>query len=132
MVEPYLSTALVVDDNFYNRDLCTLALSHVGYNVMEACDGMEALNLLQSRAFDLLVLDLSMPVVSGIEVIQHLDADPAYRPLTIIVLTANPHMITADVQARADFVMNKPLDIQHFAQLVERLSKNAAARNNAG
>jgi CheY-like chemotaxis protein len=132
MAEMYLSTALVVDDNFYNRDLCTLALTHVGYKVVEACDGMEALELLQSQPIDLLVLDLSMPVLSGVEVIQHLDADSTYRHLIIIVLTANPHMITADVQARADFVMNKPIDIQHFAQLVERLSKNAAARNQAG
>jgi two-component system, OmpR family, phosphate regulon response regulator PhoB len=124
MVEMYRSTALVVDDNFYNRDLCTLALTHVGYHVIEACDGMEAIQLLRDQAVDLLVLDLSMPILSGVEVIKHLNVNPAPSHLTIIVLTANPHMITADVQARADFVMNKPIDIQHFAQLVERLSKS--------
>lgn len=128
MAAPNVSTALVVDDNFYNRDLCTLALSHVGYQVVEACDGMEALHLLASQTFNLLVLDLSMPVLSGIEVIQSLDANPAYRQLTIIVLTANPHMITGDVQRRADFIMNKPIDIQLFAQLVERLAQNPPKR----
>jgi DNA-binding NtrC family response regulator len=111
MAAPNVSTALVVDDNFYNRDLCTLALSHVGYQVVEACDGMEALHLLASQTFNLLVLDLSMPVLSG-----------------IIVLTANPHMITGDVQRRADFIMNKPIDIQLFAQLVERLAQNPTKR----
>lgn len=130
MLNAFLSTALVVDDNFYNRDLCRLALSHVGYEVVEAEDGFTALELLRTQAFDLLVLDLSMPVVSGVEVLARLEVDPAYQGLTVIVLTANPHMVTHDVQARADFVMIKPIDIQHFAQLVERLARIAVSRSS--
>jgi sigma-B regulation protein RsbU (phosphoserine phosphatase) len=129
MLNSYPSTALVVDDNFYNRDLCRLALAHVGYTVVEAPDGLEALRLLKEQQFDLLVLDLSMPVLSGVEVINTLSSDPANKRLTIIVLTANPHMVTHDVETRADFVMLKPIDIQHFAQLAERIAGKLASGN---
>lgn len=112
--------ALVVDDNYFNRDLCNLALRHVGYSVAEAEDGLQALEKLAQNPFDLLVLDLAMPQLDGEGVLQHLVNDPKMK-LSIIVMTANPHMVTSEVMSRADFVMVKPIDVAAFAQLARRI-----------
>ena len=125
MPDEHNATALIVDDNFYNRDLCMIALTHVGYKVTEAENGEEALKLLEANSFDLLILDLSMPVLSGVEVIRRLRAKDTHQRMSILVMTANPHMVTNEVELHADFVMNKPMNIQEFAQLAQRLANRS-------
>lgn len=121
--------ALVVDDNFYNRDLCTLALRHVGYEVEEAENGVEALDQLKLRPYDLVVLDLFMPKMDGFAVIRELSPQVAYKNLCIIVMTANPHMaMHEEISSRADYVMQKPIDIQAFGKLLERLKASVQSR----
>jgi CheY-like chemotaxis protein len=129
MGQAYAPTALIVDDNFYNRDLCILALKHVGYTVTEAANGVEAMKLLQEGSYDLLVLDLAMPELNGVEVIQKLRAEPNHREMTIMVMTANPHMATTEVELTADFIMHKPIAIEEFARLAQRLAQ-AVVRNH--
>lgn len=117
-----LPTALVVDDNFYNRDLCSLALQHVGYTVTEAENGVEAVSLLEQRRYDLLVLDLAMPDMDGLEVIREIRRKVIHPHMCIMVMTANPHMaMHEEVELAADYVMYKPIDITAFSKLLERL-----------
>lgn len=117
-------TALVVDDNFFNRDLCTLALKHVGYQVEEAENGVDALKILARESFDLLILDLAMPEMDGLEVMKRLRAQPAHKNMAVIVMTANPHMATDSVFDTVDFMMNKPIDIDVFARIAQRIASN--------
>ena len=131
MPDEHSATALIVDDNFYNRDLCVIALTHVGYKVTEAENGEEALKLLESNAFDLLILDLSMPVLSGVEVIRRLRGTDTHQRMSILVMTANPHMVSNEVDMFADFVMNKPMNIQEFAQLAKRLANKSGSLASA-
>lgn len=119
-----LASALIVDDNFFNRDLCRLALEHAGYSVIEAETGREAVNLLNEQTFDLLVLDLQMPELNGIGVIREIGHQTRHRDMSIVVMTANPHMATAEVEMEVDFVMYKPIDILSFTAFVERLAKS--------
>lgn len=119
-------TALVVDDNFYNRDLCNLALKHIGYEVVEAEDGVQALDRLSEKPFDLLVLDLEMPRMDGSGVLQRLAAQVRAK-LSIIVMTANPHMVTDEISSHADFVIIKPIDVAAFTQLAQRLQASKRA-----
>src|SRR5215510_1141581 len=86
------ATALVVDDNFFNRDLCRMALEHVGYEVHEAEDGRNALSVLVRRSFDLLVLDLAMPDIDGLSVIREIVDQPKHKKMCILVITAHSHM----------------------------------------
>lgn len=116
-------TALVVDDNYYNRDLSRLALEHVGYEVTEAENGALAVSLLEKHSFDLMVLDLAMPELNGVEVLREIKN--RYAPMSIIVMTANPHMVIEDVEANVDLVMYKPIDITGFVRLVDRLHRSA-------
>lgn len=114
-------TALVADDNYFNRDLCRLALETAGYHVVDAEDGKSALEALQGYPFDLLVLDLAMPELTGIEVLHSLVSRTPSKPMTMVVMTANPHMATEEVQDMADFVFYKPIDVLAFTSLARRL-----------
>lgn len=117
-------TALIVDDNYFNRDLCSLALQFVGYHVTEATNGHEAVQILTQQSFDLLILDLAMPEVNGVGVIRQISKQSRHRDMSIVVMTANPHMATDEVSSNADFVMYKPIAVEEFAQLAQRLAHN--------
>ncbi|MEP7291110.1 MAG: response regulator [Chloroflexota bacterium] len=116
-------SALVVDDNYYNRDLCRLALEHAGYSVVEAESGQEALRILDQQTYDLLVLDLAMPDGNGIDVINEISHQSRHQAMPIIVMTANPHMATEEVELEVEFVLCKPIDVQVFTRFAQRLAK---------
>ncbi len=121
MNDQIIATALVVDDNFFNRDLCRMALEHVGYEVLEEEDGRKALSTLAHRSFDLLVLDLAMPDVDGLTVIREIYNQPQHKSMCIMVITAHSHMTSNIIEMGADYVLYKPFDIESFAQLAQRL-----------
>lgn len=116
-------TALIVDDNIYNRDLSALSLRHVGFQVEEAENGMRALELLAESRYDLMVLDMSMPEMDGGEVLRHVRELPNGMSLRVVIMTANPHMVTDEVNDRADYVMHKPIDVMEFARFARRLTE---------
>lgn len=121
-------TALVVDDNFYNRDIFRYALEMAGYEVSEAEDGVQSLNLLEQRGFDLMILDLQMPRMDGREVLRRVRSRPGLKALRIVVVTANAHMIVDDMDDLADFVLQKPIDVLEFATLVGRVKRSIPLR----
>lgn len=116
-------TALIVDDNYYNRDLVALALKHIEYEVNEAEDGAAALKLLDERSFNLLVLDLAMPSMDGTQVIAEIRKNQRHTKMCILVMTANPHMVTPSVDLGADYIMYKPININEFVEFARRLKK---------
>ena len=117
------ATALIVDDNYFNRDLCALALEHVGYHVSQAVNGLEAINILQRQKFDLLILDLAMPELDGMGVMREIREKNITHNMSIIVMTANPHMATNEIDMNVDFVIYKPIDVNEFSLLAQRITK---------
>ena len=115
--------ALVIDDSTENRQLFAFVLSRAGYEVVEAESGSKGLTLLDHDPdFHVLVLDLLMPGITGVEVLHRLRADPRYEGLYIIVATGNSHMAASEgLVVSADFVVYKPVDVDKFIKLVERL-----------
>ena len=112
--------ALVVDDIPYNRELARVALENVGLSVEEAEDGQVALDFLDRDGYDLLVLDLQMPVVDGLTVLNKIRTMPKHEKMLIILLTAFTHHANG-YQSDVDYVLSKPIDIQDFAKLIRRL-----------
>lgn len=117
--------ALIIDDNFYNRHIFHIALEAVGYQVVETEDGIAGLSTLETQPFHLLVLDLQMPVMDGRAVLNKLRTQDRYRDMHIIVVTANAHMATSDIDDLADYVMYKPIDVQEFSEFARRLKQIA-------
>jgi CheY-like chemotaxis protein len=118
-LEP-MHSALIVDDNNFNREIFRIALAAAGYQSTEASNGVEALAILETRQFDLAVLDLQMPLVGGATVLKNLRFTPHHAKMVVIVATANPHMAVGEVESLADCVLLKPIDIHEFARLVAR------------
>jgi two-component system, chemotaxis family, chemotaxis protein CheY len=79
---------LVVDDCICTRRMVGLVLQKVGYDVVEACDGLDALGKLDGRRFHLIVSDLDMPNMDGIAFTKAAKELPAHRSTPIVVLTA--------------------------------------------
>lgn len=79
---------LVVDDNEMNRDLLTRRLERQGYTVTTAVDGQQALDILSQREFNLVLLDIMLPVINGYQVLEQMKADPSSSHIPVIITTA--------------------------------------------
>jgi two-component system chemotaxis response regulator CheY len=80
-------TILVVDDAMTIRNLAKLALGKSGYNILEAEDGVQGLAKLKSEKVDLIISDLNMPNMNGLEMAQAVKSDAAYKDIPIFMLT---------------------------------------------
>ena len=103
---------LVVDDNEFNRDLVSRRLARDGHAVETAEGGVEALSLLKEREFDLILLDILMPDMSGYEVLGRLKADPVTREIPVIMISALDEVdsIVRCIEAGAVDYMPKPFE----------------------
>ena len=84
-----LPLVLVVDDFEDNRSMYAVYLTYSGYDVIEAADGAEAVELAGERLPDLVVMDLSLPIMDGWEATRRLKGDPRTRHIPIIALTGH-------------------------------------------
>ena len=103
---------LVADDNRVNRLLLARNLELQGHHVSHAENGRIALEKLRQESFDLVLLDMEMPEMSGFEVLKHLQADPVLRDLPVIVtssLEGEAHVVRC-LQLGAEDVLRKPVN----------------------
>jgi two-component system, OmpR family, phosphate regulon response regulator PhoB len=114
---------LVVDDDDDIRELLSLALGMAGHQVLTAADGPAALDVLDAEPVDLMVLDVSMPQMSGLEVARQVRSTPPSREPLILMLSAmgDPDDIAAGLASGADSYATKPFTIPTLTQAVERL-----------
>ncbi|MBU6439693.1 MAG: response regulator [Betaproteobacteria bacterium] len=80
-------TILIVDDSASLRQVVNIALSSAGYEVIEACDGVDALSKLDGRKVHLIISDVNMPNMDGIELVRQVKTKPDYKFTPIIMLT---------------------------------------------
>lgn len=104
---------LVVDDDEANRYTLVNRLTREGYaNVTAASDGRQALGLLQSRNFDLVLLDIMMPEMNGYQVLEHLKASPELRHLPVIMISAVDELasVVRCIELGAEDYLPKPFN----------------------
>jgi CheY-like chemotaxis protein len=114
------ATILVCDDDPSLRELVRAVLGP-GYRFVEAADGAEALELARDLRPDLIVLDVMLPGLSGIEVLEAIRADEALRDLKVVVITAWSHAELDAEVAGADRFVAKPFDPDDLSFAVEEL-----------
>ncbi len=109
---PVQPRVLVADDDPTIRLLCATTLSPYGYEVIEAADGQEAIELARAVAPDVVLLDLSMPILDGFGVLAVLRADDRTRELPLVVLTGEtgPHIIERVHEIGVAGLFTKPFD----------------------
>jgi CheY-like chemotaxis protein len=110
-MDGYGKRVLVVEDNRSVRTVICFTLSEAGYNVYEACDGVEALDALKKRRYDAVLTDYHMPKMDGLEL---LDLTQARWPYTPVILASSDifliEQLPTSLLAQAYAVLPKPFD----------------------
>lgn len=124
-----MARLLVVDDDEDIRELLSLALGVAGHEILTASDGPEALDVLAAEPVDLMVLDVSMPQMSGLEVARRIRATPPASEPLILMLSAmgDPDDIAAGLAAGADTYATKPFNIRSLTRAVDTLLRERSS-----
>lgn len=116
---------LVVEDNEMSRDMLTRRLQRRGYDVVVAVDGTQGLELAQQEVPNLILIDMSLPVVDGWEAARRLKEAPETRSIPVIALTA--HAMAGDreraMEAGCDDYDTKPVEFERLLAKMEALLK---------
>lgn len=116
------SSALIIDDCRFLAERVARVLAARGFDTQIATDGYEALNLLGSRRFDLVVLDVDMPFVSGMTLLRRLRLDPLHAEVPVLMLGADPLAEHESALAHgANGYLAKPLQIRPLNAAVDAL-----------
>jgi CheY-like chemotaxis protein len=118
-----LRTILVVDDNPDSRHLLRSVLKNSCEQVLEACQGQEALDVITRAEPDLVLLDLEMPVLDGFAVLSELRRDPRFTALPVVAVTANAMFGDREKALAAGFdaYITKPIQAKLVRRQVEQL-----------
>jgi two-component system, cell cycle response regulator DivK len=124
-------TLLLVEDNEDNRIIYCTVLRHLGYEVIEAQDGVKAVELARSVQPDLILMDISIPRMDGWEATRILRGDPRTSDIPIIALTA--HALASDrekaMEVGCDGYLAKPCEPRAVVAEVQRFLGKDAAQN---
>jgi CheY-like chemotaxis protein len=124
-----MAKILLVEDNEMNRDLLSRRLERKGYQVVMAVDGAEGVALARSELPDLILMDMSLPVMNGWDATREIKKIPETQRIPLIALTA--HAMPGDrekaVEAGCDDYDTKPIELPRLMGKIEALLQRAAA-----
>ena len=123
---------LVVDDTDDIRRLLSIHLKMMGHTITEARDGREALQLIYDQPFDLILLDIMMPHVSGLAVLEVVKKDPALRHIPIVVISAASDLasVVRCIELGAEDFLPKPYEAAVLYARVKTLLERKRLRDN--
>ncbi len=116
-----MPTILLVEDNEMNRDMLSRRLTRKGFEVVVATNGEQGISLAIEHAPDLILMDMSLPIISGWEATRTLKSSPQTQSIPIIALTAHAMSTDRDqaLQAGCDDYDTKPIDLIRLLQKIE-------------
>ena len=123
-----MTTILIVEDNEMNRDMLSRRLERKGYAVLIAVDGESGLEVARANMPDLILMDMSLPVVDGWEATRRLKADDRLKHIPIIALTAHAMANDRDkaLEAGCDDYDTKPIELPRLLAKMEALLEPAS------
>jgi len=128
-----MTKVLLVEDDEMNRDMLSRRLIRRGFQVVFAMDGQQGIDLARSERPDVILMDMSLPIIDGWEASRRLKADDATRSVPVIGLTA--HAMSGDrekaIEAGCDDYDTKPVELDRLIGKIERLlgtAKDGALR----
>jgi two-component system, cell cycle response regulator DivK len=118
-----MNVVLIIEDNEKNMKLARDLLQVKGYATLEAATGEEGVRLAKERKPDLVLMDIQLPGINGIEAFRQLRADPATAAIPVAALTASvtPTDRSEITRAGFDAFLGKPISIKEFLETVQRL-----------
>lgn len=128
-----MSKILVVEDHAETRDIVTIFLEQTGYDVLIANDGYEGIIMAAAERPDLIIADINLPILNGLEMIRILRARPEYRSTPILAITALGSEHTEEaIKAGANRVMIKPLEPDIFLVYIRQLLNRKQSEDSQG
>src|ERR1700741_2882231 len=120
---------LLVEDNEMNRDMLSRRLTRNGFEVVIAVDGQQGVALATSERPDVILMDMSLPVMDGWEATRRVKADPATRAIPVIALTANAMVEDREkaMAAGCDDFDTKPVELPRLLEKIRTQLKTGAA-----
>jgi two-component system cell cycle response regulator DivK len=118
-----MSTVLIVEDNDKNMKLARDVLQAKGYQTLEAITGEDGVKLARERKPDLVLMDIQLPGINGIEAFRQIRADANTSRIPVVALTASvtPTDRTAIAAAGFDAFLSKPINLKEFLDTVKRM-----------
>ena len=115
---------LTIDDSKTMRDMLMLALTNAGYQVVQAIDGQDGLEVLRKEAIDVVITDINMPRLDGYGVIRRLREDPNHQQTPILVLSTESEQKSKDIarEAGATGWLVKPFDPERLVDVIRKVS----------
>jgi CheY-like chemotaxis protein len=124
-----MSRLLLVEDNEMNRDMLSRRLQRKGYEILIAVDGQEGVDKARGEKPDLILLDMSLPVMDGWEAARLLKGEDGTKAIPIIALTA--HAMSGDrekaIEAGCDEYDTKPVELPRLLEKIQTLLAKSAA-----
>ena len=129
-----MSKILIAEDNPVNRELLRELLEVRGHTVVEACDGEEALRIIEQSQPDLVLLDIGMPLLDGFGVIRKIRENPRFASMPVVAVTA--FAMRGDwekiLSSNFDGYLSKPVDARSLVQELDRvLSQQGEQKESA-
>lgn len=117
-----MAKILLVEDNEMNRDMLSRRLARRGHEIVMALDGAEGVALAQACMPDLILMDMSLPVMNGYEAARNIKANPATQAVPVIALTA--HAMASDreqaIAAGCDDYDTKPIELSRLLEKIDQ------------
>ena len=119
-----MSTILIVEDNEKNMKLVRDILQFKGYQTIEAVTGNQGLALARERQPDLILMDIQLPDINGIEALRQIRAEPALSKTPVVAVSASvmPDEQQKIVASGFDAYITKPIDLKSFVATVEKFA----------
>jgi two-component system, cell cycle response regulator DivK len=128
-----MTTILIVEDNEMNRDMLSRRLERKGFRVLIAIDGANGIDVARAEVPDLILMDMSLPVMDGWEATRQIKADEVLRQIPIIALTAHAMANDRDkaIEAGCDDYDTKPIELPRLLAKIEALLVAASAERES-
>ena len=119
-----MAKILVVEDNEINRDMMVRRLQRRGYIIVTAVDGQQGIDMTRSEKPDLVLMDMSLPVVDGWEATRQIKNDPSISHIPVVGLTAHAMVGDRDkaLNAGCNDYATKPVEFEKLVELINRLT----------
>lgn len=122
-----MAKVLIVEDRASIRKFAAVNLAARGYEVAEAENGLEGLKRLRETAPDVVLLDIKMPVMNGIEMLESMTGDAAIQDIPVVVMTASLSGVEEGDFPNIAEVLLKPLSVEQLVSVVQGLTEGNTA-----
>lgn len=123
MEDPNVQTILVVDDSMHIRKIISKPLARIGYSMLEAADGEKAFEIIKNRKIDLVTLDIIMPGMDGLELLQKIRElySKAELPVLVVTVSDSREVVQEAFQKGANAFLRKPFEFEELLDRVRQL-----------